>query len=885
MRSIRSFFKSHRLRKKYVFMIAVLSLFSIVTLSTYGFFVISTNGYKASELLVAELSYGINIVEDGETGSTVNNNSVTVPAFKKAYFYITISSVNKIDSKYALAYKTSSSANVQYTDRTAWGSEGLIKGYDEETYSKQIRVVVDNIAGASEAKVDFSVYGGYTFNTYAAISLGDGYYTVSGPYTELAAVVSSRLVDVVENQTSCITEDNGSCMYGGGSTSNYLQYPENADKTKNIWRIIGTYNIDDNIVAKVVSESTGETTLLDLNTGLTSFYDSLEGKDNIVFKTNKFNCVKNNCSTSSFNNIGIITTSEYETIGGNSSYLSKISPFFGLEGSTLKNITNEGINDTSDSVTSILRPSIYLQSDVKVTGSGTASDPYVVSQSSDINLVAYTLNSEATDKTYSWLLQNKVVNSVKCEKGTNASWDLATSSIKLTNVQVPDYCTIDFKDGYIVTLKANNGKITTANPLSIGYNGSVSFTVTPNTDYIIAGSTVSCGGGASATISSSGVVSVTGVKATQTCTVDMAPDKLTLYAQLLQDNKTLLARSSFDSVFTEENTGTLYKASGNETEDGSDVYYFAGKAQNNWVKFGKDQDNADLYWRIIRTNEDGSVRLLYVGPDPATTSAFIKVDGTLMSGGSNTTGMYNNNYNNTMYVGYMYGSTGSLASNRGYTTSAPIKQKTDEWYSKTLNIKTDAKGNTYDSYVSRTAIYCNDRAGDGWTASGTMYYAARKRLVDAKSPSYKCGNNASRSLFGDANVADKFSVSTSKGGNGKLQYPIAQITADEIAYAGGVYGNNAPAWYYYNSANGSAVGSDYWWTMSPYSFFGGNARVFFVYGSFNPVYLGNTFVSSSDPGVRPVVSLKSCALVSEGNGSSNTPYIIEINSTCASSEN
>jgi len=258
-----------------------------------------------------------------------------------------------------------------------------------------------------------------------------------------------------------------------------------------------------------------------------------------------------------------------------------------------------------------------------------------------------------------------------------------------------------------------------------------------------------------------------------------------------------------------------------------------------------------------------------------------------MSGGSDTTGCYNcKNNNNTMYVGYMYGSTGSLASNRGYTNSAPIKKVTDSWYSKTLNVKTDATGNTYDAYVSRTAIYCNDRSGDSWTASGTMYYAAYKRLIVAKSPSYKCGNNASRSLFSDNNVADKFSSSTSKGGNGKLQYPIAQMTADEISYAGGKYQTNSQAWYYYNSSNGSAVGSDYWWTMSPYFFGNGStAYVFSVIGSSNTGNLSNNFVSDAPPGVRPVLSLKSCVKYVSGNGSSNTPYEVTVDDTCVNLEN
>ena len=379
-------------------------------------------------------------------------------------------------------------------------------------------------------------------------------------------------------------------------------------------------------------------------------------------------------------------------------------------------------------------------------------------------------------------------------------------------------------------------------------------------------------------------MTISNITADKSCKVTFVVYVPTLKDKLLADNPTILTRADFSQVFINKNTRTLYKANGNLTEGGKDVYYFAGNAQNNWIKFGKDQDGADLYWRIIRTNEDGGVRLVYVGPDPATTKAFIKIDGTYMSGGSNTTGMYNSTYGNTMYVGYMYGSTGSLANNRNNTTSAPIKTVTDNWYSKTINVKTDGTY-TYDKYVSQTAIYCNDRSGDAYSASGIMHYAAYRRLVDNKKPSYKCGNNPSGSLYGDNSNLDKFTKSTSTG-NGKLTYPIAQITADEIAFAGGKYGTNAPAWYYYNSAGGSAVGSDYWWTMSPYLFVRGNsANVFTVRGSSNPGYLVIWDVRNSHPGVRPVLSLKSCVSYESGNGSSSSPYTVSLNSACSTAIN
>jgi len=366
----------------------------------------------------------------------------------------------------------------------------------------------------------------------------------------------------------------------------------------------------------------------------------------------------------------------------------------------------------------------------------------------------------------------------------------------------------------------------------------------------------------------------------------------TLYAQLLQDNKTILTRNSFDTAFTEENIGTLYKASGNETEDvngdgiGEDVYYFAGNALNNWVKFGKDQDNADLYWRIIRTNEDGSVRLLYVGPDPATESAFIKIDGVYMNGGSDNTGIYNSKDNNTMYVGYMYGSEGSLENNRLNITSSPIKIKTDEWYSKTLNVKTDIKENIYDRYISKTSIYCNDRSTDAYLLNDTMYYGPGRRLFSSKSPSFKCGNDENKKLYNTVGVSDKFSASTSGGGNGQLEYPIAQITADEIAYAGGAYVGSSLSWYYFNSIGNSVVNGDYWWTMSPFGFYNSRACVFLINNtSVNSGDASASTVNDVTPGIRPVLSLKSCIKVTTGDGSSTTPYEVTVDSVCASLEN
>ena len=349
------------------------------------------------------------------------------------------------------------------------------------------------------------------------------------------------------------------------------------------------------------------------------------------------------------------------------------------------------------------------------------------------------------------------------------------------------------------------------------------FTVTPNnTSKTLSDLTISCTNDVTPTVSGN-TLKFSNVQKGTICSVyEVLP---TLTEQLLSDKTTRPgARTSFGSVLTTDNTKTLYTG----TENGTTVYYFAGNATDNWVKFGKNASNQDLYWRIIRTNSDGSVRLLYHGTSTTATDAII-----------NTSTAFNEKYNDSKYVGYMYDSNG---------TNSTIKNTIDTWYKNNLT--------NYTKYLSTTAIYCNDRTGDG------TYFGAYTRLITNKTPTYDC-----------TDTNDKFTVDTSTG-NGKLKYPIALMTADEVSFAGGLWATNAPTWYYYNSANGSSTGDTWWWLLSP-SFWGGSyAYVFSVNASFNPGRLDHNTVNSTY-GVRPAISLKSCVKTSGGDGSASAPYTIE----------
>ena len=334
-------------------------------------------------------------------------------------------------------------------------------------------------------------------------------------------------------------------------------------------------------------------------------------------------------------------------------------------------------------------------------------------------------------------------------------------------------------------------------------------------------------------------------------------EPVTLLSQILNDNPTRSTRSNnnngtndFATPLTATTTGTLFTSTESITgitDSPKEVYYYAGNTTNNWVKF------AGLYWRIIRTNHDSSIRLLYVGTSHDTTD------------GNIGTSKFNISDNSPKYAGYKYGEDTSLDTIRNNTTDSTIKTFIDSWYETNLT--------NYTKYLSTSAVYCNDRSlgtGQTYSASADFNFAPYYRMdydTDGTSanPSYNCSD-----------VRDAFSVENT---NAKLDYPVSLMTADEIAFAGGVANQtmNTPyAWFISNSV-GTQV-STYWWSLSPSNWFNGYAFVWY-WNSVNS-YLSNYYVGNSNA-VRPAISLKSCTLYSTGDGTSESPYeIVETSSGC-----
>ena len=780
---------------------------------SYGTFIFTTNSYRSTEMLVSNLTYGIEITSTGGS-ETINGTSVSLTSGKTSTVLLKITSLNKIISKYGVDYKMSSgTGSVKYASNTGWLPTGKINENNVGTYEKVIKVV---ISATTDVTVDFTVTGGYSTNDLTEVKEG---------YTRLTEIYDG-IVDYKEDLKTIISKETTNNIYGGEAINNYLQYPTNTDTTKNIWRVLGYYNSVDGI--KIVSNQTSTTTQGNISSSLTSFYNTLEKQEDYVLETNKFNCTNTTCTTSNYSNIGLLSTSEYNMLGGVNSYLASSESYFGLDNTTIKNITSSGITDTTTSTTSGLRGALYLQSDVKVTGSGTASDPYRLSDKGDVIFASATLNGTALE-TFPKESDPYIPKTVTCTNGSVGHWNTEKQKIELTTVNLPTSCVVDFTEGYTVTLNATNGTVTAPTSKVIGRTGTATFTVTPNDGYKSELESHTCGG----TLSGN-TYTISNITSGKSCSITFKSTP-TLYAKLLADKTTRPgARTDFSTVLTNDNTKTLYTS----TENGTTVYYFAGNATDNWVKFGKNASNQDLYWRIIRTNSDGSVRLLYHGTSTTATDAYIGISA------------FNSSYDNIAYVSYMYGSLGSVENARANTNNSTIKGVIDTWYKNNLNTN-------YGKYLSTTAVYCNDRS-----TSDNTYFGAYTRLKTNKTPSYDC-----------AATEDKFTADTSTG-NGKLTYPIALMTADEVSFAGGLWGTNAQTWYYYNSAKGSSTGEQLWWLLSPASGNGSYAYVFFVVGSSNPGFLSSTYVSHTY-GVRPAVSLKSCVKTSGGDGSASAPYTIE----------
>ena len=282
------------------------------------------------------------------------------------------------------------------------------------------------------------------------------------------------------------------------------------------------------------------------------------------------------------------------------------------------------------------------------------------------------------------------------------------------------------------------------------------------------------------------------------------------------------------------------------------IYFYRGNVSNNYVVF------ANHCWRIIRTNEDESIRMIYFGDYTNGSCPDNGVGGFIKTGVK-----YNDNNSDNRYIGYMYGDSCDTYENcHQNINDSNIKKVVEEWYKENILTLGDTANNIQDT------VYCNDRS---------LIYGSGKENEDSYYNGYGKIRNDSMGVnlnLGCSRNEDKFTVDSAIG-NGKLKYPIALIETNDIVLAGALrnYDNYRSYVHSYLYMKDNA-----YWTMSPYlvNKYNKSAIMTVSGGEASSASASNTF--SQGHGyyiVAPVISLKSTVNVQSGSGTKNNPYIVK----------
>ena len=174
----------------------------------------------------------------------------------------------------------------------------------------------------------------------------------------------------------------------------------------------------------------------------------------------------------------------------------------------------------------------------------------------------------------------------------------------------------------------------------------------------------------------------------------------------------------------------LYKST--DTNTGNPTYYFRGNVENNYVSF------AGQIWRIVRINEDGTIRLITQNRINSTSYKF------------------NSIINNYTYM---------------YYSNSQAKTQLESWYQTNIGSKSDLAQNVV--------------SGD--------YYCEQAKVKESSSI---LSGNATMTVYNK--YTPDFKCTTDSNGKGIVNASVGLLSYDEVVYAGG-YPNQENNNYYLNN--------------------------------------------------------------------------------------
>lgn len=301
---------------------------------------------------------------------------------------------------------------------------------------------------------------------------------------------------------------------------------------------------------------------------------------------------------------------------------------------------------------------------------------------------------------------------------------------------------------------------------------------------------------------------------------------------ILEDNSVITTSTTLAA----DSVATTYEGLLKVKDEFGDSYIFRGGQPNNYVSFG------GYYWRILRINGNGTVRLVYWGTT-TTRAAFSTMPyNTISSVNRENVGFYTNNN----------------------TSVSLVASLVESFYGSQLR--------SYQEQIADT-VFCNDRSLYSDfnrttldNSATTGYYGKYNPNYPSKITHLTCDNKEDEFTVGK--MYNTLSTKTGTNGESKetnvgnydLRVPVGLITAAEYLLAGGGYTEEHP--------NSSFYLANIGWTMSP-------STISISSNNFKEYYITSALFAqnlNSLASIHPVLSLKGDTIVT-GSGTISDPYV------------
>ena len=271
--------------KKYMYVVSIFIVVSIILGVSYSNFIVTSNNHKAAEMYIGELKYSIEIDEN-------STNTLTIPT-GETIIDVKVNNLNPVDTYYKLLYLKNSNLTVEYYETTK-DTDDVVTTYSKpndsitNSNSNTIKLKITNSSTASQ-NIGLSVKGGYITNTADDI-------TTPSTYSEITLVETPSTNTYFCKTNNTLTQGllyvNGQFTYAykqkGISASNDLKWSnitnngwgvQLTDKvsTKAVTNNICTYINNKPIISMSYMFSNSQATTIDLSVFNTSKVTNMSG--------------------------------------------------------------------------------------------------------------------------------------------------------------------------------------------------------------------------------------------------------------------------------------------------------------------------------------------------------------------------------------------------------------------------------------------------------------------------------------------------------------------------------------------------------------------------------------------------------------------------------